>query len=512
MASPIAKDMYNMTRKVYCVPAEVLESHELYLLKSTLAILGNEELISGALDKQPLKQPDIPTYTIKERLSDNNDSYVLGKGDQNGETKIDKEGNLQGGRHFLFPTFTYSTPTNNKSPNRYVLVSHLISALNLDMKEESFLLAYPDLYPMEAEDHIIKFLKDEGVVSHETVTLQYITARSAFLRFGAAVLASASRVIDDYWEQLTKEQGFKSQHRVYVIPSKIINLVSKIDPRAKSLKTHAKETLSDVIVSGESEVRDIPQFENPLLTITELPPLQVRKEYINAVARGESVPVIPGQTIHGSIELSNAYKIPKYHYKNSFIAAQQHDALDTAIGSHTHPVESHNFGRGRKANYVPPEESDELSQIPGWKFTSLPVSTQPCLTTTFSAGGLPVYEKGRLPDRLKHLTPNQIKELERSHDVVQLNTALGQVRKIRNNRWTKYWQHKTGIPVGLTVGQDDYFRNEYLKNTLKHVEVNIVPNEIKNVDEKRTIKRVPNPNFLGYSNVTGFKPPYVEKS
>ena len=160
---------------------------------------------------------------------------------------------------------------------------------------------------------------------------------------------------------------------------------------------------------------------------------------------------------------------------------------------------------------MPPEETDVLAQIPGWKFTQLPTTTNQELPTTFSSGGLPIYNKLKLPSRLKELTPNQIKDLERSHDVVQLNKVLGNVRKVRNSRWTKFWQYKAGVPVGLTEEQISYYKSRYLQNVLDHVEVNIVPNDLKNVDEKHTVKRIPNPNFIGYSNISGFKPPFIDK-
>ena len=209
----------------------------------------------------------------------------------------------------------------------------------------------------------------------------------------------------------------QAQHRVYALSQKLLDMVCSIDPRTRTAHSlgppelpESKQAQAGVMSTSQ------PQFEDPFSTITELPPLEARKEFLSNIAHGEQTAIISGQTIHGAIELSTIYKIPKYHYKNSFAAAQQHNVLDSPIGTHTHPVESHNFGRGRKANYVPPEETDVLAQIPGWKFTQLPVTTNDELPTTFSAGGLPIYNKARLPARLKLLTPNQIKDLERSHD------------------------------------------------------------------------------------------------
>ncbi|CDO92895.1 unnamed protein product [Kluyveromyces dobzhanskii CBS 2104] len=495
---------------IYPVPSQVLKDHELFILKATMSISNNPELISGKLNEPPTKQLALPSFTIKERLSDNNDSYVSGKGDQNGETKIDKRGYLNGGRHYLFPTFTYPCAENRNSQNLYVLVKDLIKSLNLSADEQEFLAKYPDLYPISAKPDLTDFLVSQKLLTVDGLALRYITARSAFLVFGATILASGSRVIDDYWEQLSKEQGFVAQHRVYALSPKLLELIYSIDPKTRT----AQETGSYEPSAAASErfaLKQQPQFENPFSTITELPSADARSEFLTNIAHGEQTAIISGQTIHGAIELSTVYKIPKYHYKNSFAAAQQHDVLDAPIGTHTHPVESHNFGRGRKANYVPPEETDVLAQIPGWKFTQLPVTADNSLSTSFSAGGLPVYKKSILPERLKKLTPNQIKDLERSHDVVHLTTALGHVRKLRNTRWTKFWQYKAGAPVGLTEDQALYYKERYLQDVLNHVEVNIVPNEIKDVDEKRTVKRIPNPNFLGHSNISEFRPPFIDK-
>lgn len=505
------------------VPDSVLKNHELFVLKTTLSILNNPDLVLGDLDKLPNRLPELPSFTIKERLSDNNDSYVLGKGDLSGEAKIDKQGHLKGSRNYLFPTFSYSCPENNNSENLYVLVKDLIMALNLNDDEQHFLQKYSDLYPMDAPDNLLEYLKSKKALPKDVTSAKYTTARSAFLVFGAAILASGSRVIDDYWEQLSKEQGFQTQHRVYILSSKLIDMIHAIEPKFShhvttldtntTLESQSKSpsSIDGIRVNQNSSADPDPQFENPFLTVTEIPSTEVRREFLNHLANGNPTAIIAGQTIHGSIQLSNAYKIPKYHYKNSFASAQQNNALDTPIGTHTHPVESHNFGRGRKANYVPPEETDVLAQIPGWKFTQLPTTTNQELPTTFSSGGLPIYNKLKLPSRLKELTPNQIKDLERSHDVVQLNKVLGNVRKVRNSRWTKFWQYKAGVPVGLTEEQIPYYKSRYLQNVLDHVEVNIVPNDLKNVDEKHTVKRIPNPNFIGYSNISGFKPPFIDK-
>lgn len=489
--------------EVFKVNSSVLKSHELFVLKSTLSILNSKTLLSGPLDKLPERQPVLPSYAIKERLSDNTDSYVSGKGDQQGEKKIDKEGNLKGGREYLFATFTFSCPNNKNSRNRYVLVSHLIHSLNLETDENTFLGQNEDLYPIQATQHLISLLKEHNLLSipeASSTELNYITARSAFLRFGASILASGSRVVDDYWEQPVKEQGFTEKHRVYALSLRTITLIAKLEPSFDAFNELRNE---------QNEAKF--SFENPYLTITEPPSEEMKTEYKVSITKGDSIGVIPGQTIHGAIELSNNFKVPKYQIKNAYAAAQQNDALDIPIGSPSYPLESHTSGRGRKFNTITPEENEDPLQINGWKFNLLPLATSADISPNFSMKGLPFYKRKPLEERVKKLTPNEIKELERSHDVTLLNTGIGQLREQRISKWTKYWQHKAGVPVGLTEAQREYYRKIYLPECLRHVEVNVVPNETKNVDEKHTVKRIPNPNFLGNCNITGVRPPYVQK-
>lgn len=503
------------------------KEHDLYLLKQAMFFVSEEQFALGPLDKSPGRLPQFPSYVIRERLTDTNDSYVLGRGDQQGETKLNKFGCLLGGRQYLATTFFLP----GKPRNLYMLIQDLINALQLPEGTlvTDFLQQHQQLYPLETDDHDQLFLQQHKITGNSTDKVQYVTAKSVFMLFGASMVVDGTRVIDDYWEQTLKEQGFVPQHRVFQIPEHVLDLVKKLKPSIGDISTKKDEIFE-------------PTWESPYPTVVEQSSWELRQEYSKERSNGQHLNIIvPGQTISGSLELSAQFKIPKYHSKNSFMQAVQMHSRDVPIGLHPTATITAHSPASTASNLVKPgkrllndiidsatpnefiktdpymsSNSDIVQQIEslnidGWKFESLPVTEKDSVEESFSAKGLPLYDKNKLLNRLKMLTPNQIKELEHMHDSVYLNTGLDNARRVRKRRWLKYWQYKGGIPIGLRENQVSYFKDKHQLGVLEHVDVETVYNEAKNMDEVYTTKRLPNPNFLGHSNITGLKPPYVER-
>lgn len=534
--------MSEVEGNVFFVSKEVILRHERVLIKQMVLISSEHELIQGPLDQFPRKGVNTPQFAGHDRVKDESMmAYAMLEKDPLGEKKISVTGHLHGGRCYLFNTFTLI-----KSSHLFVLVSDLINTIQFEGSEGAFSEKYDQFMPLELLKDEENFLVKEGLLSSPGSDAKYITARSAFVQFGAAVIASGTRILDDYWENIAKQQGLTPHHRVFKLSNKLIQTLKSLKPSLFPTVTRAK------MITG----KDGKFFESPFLTVTEQVVPEIRQEYGREFSQGQHIGVVvPGQSINGSLELSAQFKVPKYHSKNSFQQATQYKALDTPIGMQQPPT-GVNYGLSatgsRSISSVPSSthinkpgkrllsnildtgintikskkseehelisasngnvSTNETLNINGWKFESLPLrSSELSATSHHSVRGLPFYEKEKLLNRLKSLTPNQVKEVEHLHDSVFLNTGLQNVRKVRLKKWTKYWQYKSGVPVGLRGNEIELFKNQYLKDILEQTSSVTKLNEATYMDETHITTRVPNANFLGNSNIRSFKPPYVSE-
>ncbi|QLL31834.1 hypothetical protein HG536_0B07020 [Torulaspora globosa] len=520
--------------ELFPVADDVIIKHERVLMKQVMA---EAELLRGPLEELPKKSVDVPDYTGADKTKNELClAYRMVVTDPLGEKKVSPTGELQDGRQYLCDTFK-----TKDSPNRLVLVSHLMSALQYEGSQDTFLATYDQLLPITASTELKDLLVEQGFVGKVEGELKYVSARSAFVQFGAALIASGTRVFDDYWEVVAKKQNLTPHDRVFKLSRRLSDALRKLKPQLFSQPSQRIEhssTISDRV------------FEPPYLTVTEQPSAEIRLHYGREFANGEHASaVVPGQNITGSLELSALFKIPKYHSKNSFQQATQMKALDspigiqlqtngtdaTAAGEFQSPgtpqpaikpskrmlnsiLDAGSLGKAKKAEEQEEQYGqhtsasvDEDLHISGWKFDLLPLKTSDDSVSQRSSRGLPLYEKDRLIQRLNKLTPNQIREVEHSHDSLYLNLGLQNVRKIRSKKWLKYWQYKTGVPIGLMSTELDYFREQYLKEVLEQSSSVTNYNPETNVDETHVTVRRPKVNYVGYSNIRGFKPPYVSK-
>ncbi|CCK70557.1 Swp82p KNAG_0E02980 [Huiozyma naganishii CBS 8797] len=478
--------------------------HERFVVRQILQILSQEELVQGNLLDSPERQirpPDDFCDTVLP-VANNGVEFPMKRVDPLGETKIGPHGQLENGQKFLFNYFTL--PSRNKNGTYFVLVRDLMQGLNCDKDtlEVDFLNSHPQLYPLNATPDELSLLKANGILGDSSTETKFVTTRSSFVLFGAAVVAEGTRLVDDYWETLGKEQNFSSHHRVHKLSFKTFDLVKLLKPAAFStFKSQDKSYPSP----------DESSFDLPYTIINEQFSPEIREEFGRQFSVGQHIDVVvPGQSITGSLELSAQFKVPKYHSKNSFLQANQINGLDIPIEKHEALLNGINTGNRNSASpgatphdstpasvntsfVKPPKQvsrmlsnildssinlstarnTDEMNvisaknsynvadrgvtsqlslNIDGWKFDGLPVFANDVAQTQdvhYSAKGLPTYIKSNLVSRLKHLTPNQIKEIEHQHDCIFVNVGLQRVRQLRNQKWTKYWQYKSGIPMGL---------------------------------------------------------------
>ncbi|CAI4038671.1 hypothetical protein SMKI_06G0160 [Saccharomyces mikatae IFO 1815] len=538
---------------VFIVPKILIREHERVILKQILQILGQDELVQAPLDKFPYRKLEVTRYIDDSKTRDVTDtSYKMVQMDAYGEKKTSLKGKLFGGRQFLFNTFMFMA----HGDVLLVLLQDVIKVLYQDETmpdENEFIGRHDQFLIMETSEEQTIFLVKNGVLPEgSNGPFRYITARSAFVEFGASVIVGGQRIVDDYWESLAKKQNFSSHQRVFKLTTKLISKISLLRPSFQNNKA----TNTNHTDTGTGAISDL-KFESPYPIVTEQPSAEIREAYIENFAKGEHISaIVPGQSISGTLELSAQFRVPRYHSKNSFQQALQMKAMDIPIGKHEELLAQYESQASDGSsltslpNNIPSvnpsnkpikrmlssildinvtssknkksEENEMIKpmnrgliknntslNINGWKFESLPLKSAEHSGKKQYYRGLPLYEKNALLGRLKQLTPNEIKELEHLHDAVFVNTGLQNVRKVRTKKWKKYWQYKAGIPIGLKRSQLDEFENKYLKDVLAQTSVTTNFNEVTNTDETITTKRIPNANFLGNCNIKDFKPPYI---
>jgi chromatin structure-remodeling complex protein RSC7 len=125
--------------------------------------------------------------------------------DEEGETKVDKSGNLQGGREYRCRTFTVLG-----RGNRLYMLS----------TEPARCIGFRDSYLFFQKHRLLyKIIIDEGekydLIDREIIPHSYkgrsigiVTARSVFREFGARIIVGGKRIIDDYEVTKMKTDGF----------------------------------------------------------------------------------------------------------------------------------------------------------------------------------------------------------------------------------------------------------------------------------------------------------------
>lgn len=132
-----------------------------------------------------------------------NDEVALPE-DEEGETKIDKNGHLQGGRDYRVRVFTIL----GRGERLYMLSTEPARCIGF---RDSYLFFTKHL-------HLFKIIIDENekkdLISRDLLPHSYkgraigvVTARSVFREFGARIVIGGRKITDDYYVQAAKERG-----------------------------------------------------------------------------------------------------------------------------------------------------------------------------------------------------------------------------------------------------------------------------------------------------------------
>jgi chromatin structure-remodeling complex protein RSC7 len=124
--------------------------------------------------------------------------------DPDGETKVDKNGHLLGGREYRVRTFTVM----NRAKRLYMLSTEPARCCGF-RDSYLFFTKHPRLYKVIIGEDEKRDLIDREVIPHSYKgrSIGVVTARSVFREFGARIVVGGKRIIDDYNVAEAKARG-----------------------------------------------------------------------------------------------------------------------------------------------------------------------------------------------------------------------------------------------------------------------------------------------------------------
>jgi len=124
--------------------------------------------------------------------------------DEEGEEKVDKLGNLLGGRDYRVRIFTI----RGRGDRQYMLSTEPARCCGF-RDSYLFFTKHMKLYKVIIDDAEKRDLIDRELIPHSYKgrSIGVVTARSVFREFGARIIIAGKRVTDDYYVTAAKEQG-----------------------------------------------------------------------------------------------------------------------------------------------------------------------------------------------------------------------------------------------------------------------------------------------------------------
>jgi len=151
--------------------------------------------------------PTVRDHTT-DQLGPEGDEYVPRETDQDGETKVSKDGYPLDGRKYKCHTFQVP----NRGEKLFMLATECARVLNY---RDSYLLFNKNrsLYKIIANQQEKDNLIHQGILpySYRSRQIAIVTARSMFRQFGSRLVEGGRRVRDDYWEAKARKQGFTEE-------------------------------------------------------------------------------------------------------------------------------------------------------------------------------------------------------------------------------------------------------------------------------------------------------------
>lgn len=124
--------------------------------------------------------------------------------DEEGEKKVDKMGNLQGGRDYRVRIFTIK----GRGDRQYMLSTEPARCCGF-RDSYLFFTKHMQLFKIIIDDTEKRDLIDREIIPHSYKgrAIGVVTARSVFREFGARIIIGGKRIIDDYYVTAARERG-----------------------------------------------------------------------------------------------------------------------------------------------------------------------------------------------------------------------------------------------------------------------------------------------------------------
>jgi chromatin structure-remodeling complex protein RSC7 len=137
-------------------------------------------------------------------MADVVDDEIVLPDDPEGEEKVDKNGNLLGGREYRVRTFTIM----NRGKKLFMLSTEPARCCGF-RDSYLFFTKHMSLHKVIVEEDEKRDLIDRDVIPHSYKgrAIGVVTARSVFREFGARIVVGGKKVIDDYWGQAARDRG-----------------------------------------------------------------------------------------------------------------------------------------------------------------------------------------------------------------------------------------------------------------------------------------------------------------
>ena len=144
-----------------------------------------------------------PSHVSQSRADVENDEVILPE-DPEGETKVDKNGHLQGDREYRVRVFTIE----GKGDRLYMLSTEPARCIGF---RDSYLFfqKHPNLYKIILTEEAKRDLIERNLIPHSYKgrAIGVVTARAVFREFGARIIIGGKKVTDDYQVAIARANG-----------------------------------------------------------------------------------------------------------------------------------------------------------------------------------------------------------------------------------------------------------------------------------------------------------------
>lgn len=154
--------------------------------------------------KGALNQPNQQSIDKEGNMVDIIEDEVALPEDPEGETKVDKMGNLQGGRQYRCRTFTIK----GRGERLYMLSTEPARCVGF-RDSYLFFTKHKRLYKVIIGEDEKHDMIERGIMPHSYKgrAIGLVTARSVFREFGAKIIVGGKRIIDDYDVAKARAEG-----------------------------------------------------------------------------------------------------------------------------------------------------------------------------------------------------------------------------------------------------------------------------------------------------------------